>query len=252
MLAPGKRLLFLTLWAHPTVVLIATTFTGTYTPGTDTAWGIGGGQWTVNYQQVSTTFWPLTKFYAPVAVLTFSRWLGTNEWVFETVARNDIQADWDNQPPYEYAGTPYAGGDPNDPAHLNGGPNSNGGSVTDNPPDRNYPAYSGTDTANNVRPMSSMSDTLMAIVTRNILAANIGVSPVQGDTAGTLGGNNFVSAFVAYHAIWYQSFAFQSCQIGFHTHVGYSLTLAQCQEALCIQLQAAINLLGGSVTQPCS
>ena len=54
-----------------------------------------------------------------------------------------------------------------------------------------------------------------------------------------------------YHAVWYQNYKPSTCKYGFHTHVGYALSLDVCKRALCIQLVTTIKELGGNPTKPC-
>ncbi len=238
------------------VVLIATNFSQDkqgdtcYIKDTDQSWDAGTGQWTVNYQQVSTTFWPLALYHKPVAVMTFSRNVQFTGWQFETLVRNDVQSVWRTGSTVVFAGTPFEGGAANDPAHQAGRPNSNGGTVSGSPPDRNFPSWAVA--GNPSRGLSADSTNLIAAIKTAITSASIGVTPVDGFSAGTGGGESFVSSFVAYHAVWYQASYPSNCKIGFHTHVDYGLTLAQCQTALCLQLKAAIKYLGGSTTGTCT
>ena len=138
---------------------------------------------------------------------------------------------------------------PTDPAHQAGRPNSNGGTVSGFPPDRNFASWAVAGDPS--RGLSADSTNLIAAIKTAITSAGIGVTPVDGFSAGTGGGESFVSSFVAYHAVWYQASYPSTCKIGFHTDVDYGLTLAQCQTALCLQLKAAIKYLGGSTTGTC-
>jgi hypothetical protein len=230
-----------------------------YDPAEDQTWGTGTGNWPVKYHEVSTTFWKLVERHDPVAILTFTRDAWSFEWLFELGVRNNKNALSDGPPPFRgdkwksAAGQwPYIGGAANDPAKAAGRPNQPNAPIPNNPPDTTIAACTSDADTNGKRSISVGSAALVTQIKADLLAAFPMGPLVTGDSEMGNYPDNYVSSFVGYHAVWYQSFKPTKCLYAFHTHVGYKLSLADCKKAFCIQLVATIKKLGGTVTQPCA
>lgn len=221
-------------------------------------WGTGSGPWMVKYHNVSQVFWRLVELYTPAAVLTFSRDKSDIVWAFETLVRNNSNGFTDgplgkgDRWKSSVGEFPYVGGAEDDPAAAPGRPNAGRPPILNSPPDTNIDASTGPGGASSQRGVQADSRTLI----RNVASALGAAFPTtvlrtaELDDMGIYP-DNFVSAYVGYHAVWYQSFKPSTCKFAFHTHVGYELPLNVCQRALCIQLATTITALGGTVALPC-
>ncbi len=226
------------------IVLIATEFPSNPqvpyipNPAVEQNWGGGAGLWQVDYPVTSYTFWTLMKIYTPVAVMTTSRWIKDFSWRLEIGSTNLAQNLWDVTPQWNIGRPPNIGGSPSDSAL----PNVGHASIAGNPPDvtinsgvaRNIPA--------NVK---ALQVTIMNALKAQIAAADLAPdqpTKVQGDTTA-VPPDIYVSAFAGYHAVWYQAWRGSVCKAGWHTHVGYKVTLPTATKAIGIQLDELIKWL---------
>ena len=145
----------------------------------------GEGDFEVDYQDTSQDFWPIAADLAPIAIITFSLGYADNSWELERVNRNHAQWYDDYTPPYQ---------------------------PTPSPPDASLPAEE--------RRLSSLplDDVVAAIEVMNLEDADPYI-----DMGG--GGGGFLSEFIGYHGVWYQSLHDDPrdpdwCVAAGHVHVG--------------------------------
>jgi len=176
----------------------------------------GNGDLEVDYQDTSADWVRITNLIHPAAIITFSRGgTGTN-WEIEYRAKN--RATWVD----DYVA-------PRQP--------------TPSPPDSSLPAegirYS-------TLPMEQMRDAV-----RDQLP---GIGPFIDYDSPTLGGG-FLSEFIGYHGMWYQSMHARpddpnQCFAAGHIHVGIDTTLPAAMTATDISLRVLIDHLNSVVPEP--
>jgi len=177
--------------------------------------GQGSGDLEVDYQDTSADFWPIMDGLQPIAIITFSRSPAFSDWEVEQVNQN--HASWvdDFTPPL--------------------GP-------TPEPPDSSVPP-------NTVRystlPMQDVVDAIDVMSIPNTTA--------WIDTC--CGGGGYLSEFIGYHGVWYQSQHFNMsdpawCVAAGHLHVGGGNSLFRAQKVSKQVLRSVIryvdNVIGVS------
>lgn len=153
--------------------------------------GVGSGDFTVDYQDTSSDWWRITEEIKPVAIITFSWTPGRQEYNYrdwEVEARNRNRDSWTNDSvaPYQPDQVPPDGSVP-----------------------ANYVRYS-------TLPMQGIVDAVTAYggTTR----------PYIDDFSDDFGGT-FLSEYIGYHGLWYQSLHASPddtdwCAAAGHIHVG--------------------------------
>jgi hypothetical protein len=196
-------------------------------------WGTGAGDWQVLYHKTSSMFWNLVEAHNPVAIMTFSRGYAPPStlatWLLEKGATNLPNATWildDNN------NRPYVGGGLDDFAAQAGRPNASHSPTSGNPPDT-------TLTENDARLV--VSGVLDAIQTA-VSATDVVTCTIDSDNMGINTGDQFVSAYIGYHGVWYQQFV-DNCQVAFHTHVATNICTDNALTAFRAQLNALITWL---------
>jgi hypothetical protein len=178
----------------------------------------GNGDLEVDYQDTSQDWWRITNEIKPVAIITFSRGDNGQNWEIEYRAKN--RTTWID----DYVA-------PRQP--------------TPSPPDSSLPAegirYS-------TLPMEQIRDTL-----REQLPA---IDPFIDYDSPTLGGG-FLSEFIGYHGMWYQSLHASpddpnQCLAAGHIHVGIDTGLPSAQAATDITLRVLTDHLNTLVPEPTS
>ncbi|MBS1703276.1 MAG: hypothetical protein JST12_16550 [Armatimonadetes bacterium] len=217
----------------------------TYIPwvsGAFQSWGDGIGPWVVEYHTTSVNFWNLVQLYNPVAVMTFSRSNNDNDWILEKIVSNLPHNSWST----DFASKqPDIGGDCSDPAKMATRPNAPNNPITNNPPDTTTSAFVASGNPTGTRTVPAAVFTLQQSIATALTTQFPGgqVVPVTGHQMGVDPGDQYVSAYTGYLATWYQSAYSASCKAGFHTHVGFAITLANAQAAFATQLTTLINWL---------
>jgi hypothetical protein len=182
--------------------------------------GKGTGDFEVDYQDTSPDWWRITAEVRPVAIITFS-WTPGNAGHggkdWELEVKNKNRTNW--SPDYEAPFYPDV-----------------------NPPDGSVPAgYERT-------------STLPLWPIRVALAqAQVGVSAYL-DT-GT--GGTFLSEYIGYHGLWYQSIHSDPndpswCVAAGHIHVGQNVTIAEGFAATEVTLRTLIDYVDTIVPEPAS
>ncbi|MEM9007440.1 MAG: hypothetical protein AAGE59_28435 [Cyanobacteria bacterium P01_F01_bin.86] len=212
------------------LVTIATEFPDNVEPTSN--WGGGTGFWTVDYPLTSYTFWKLMKAYTPCALMTTSRNTSDKRWVMEIGATNLPRNSWTILS-WNQDRPPYIGGSDSDPALPNAGCNSKRG----NPPDA-------TVNQNTIRyvtaEVSVLQQIIINVLNKKFTAEQL-VSEKDTEVQGT-GSDSYVSAFVGYHAVWYNAWS-AACRVGWHTHVGFEMTAETASKAIKLQLHELIKWL---------
>ena len=157
--------------------------------------GQGSGDFEVDYQDVSADFWPIAEGVRPIAIITFSRGFGDGSWEVERVNRNHGSWVDDYTPPLQ---------------------------PTPSPPDASL--------ATNAIRYSSLplEDVVDAM---EVMSLN-GAEPYI-DMGG--GGGGYLSEFIGYHGVWYQSLHSDPadpawCVAAGHVHVGAMNSLFRCKK----------------------
>ena len=168
--------------------------------------GQGMGDLEVDYQDTSEDFWRIADSLKPIAVITFSRGLLDYKWEIEWNNRNLAQWGDDYSAPFQ---------------------------PTPSPPDNSVPA--GT-IRNSTLPVQDLLDAINAATLANITP--------WVDFAGDGGG--FLSEFIGYHGVWYQSLHDDPadpawCVAAGHVHVGSFMNLVKAVRALHQTLRATIR-----------
>jgi len=168
--------------------------------------GQGTGDLEVDYQDTSGDFWPIANGHQPIAIITFSRSPTFSDWEVEQVNRNHAHWVDDFTPPLR---------------------------PTPEPPDSTVPS-------NHIRfstlPMQDVVDAIDVMSLPNTTA--------WIDTGG--GGGGYLSEFIGYHGVWYQSQHFNMsdpawCVAAGHLHVGGGNSLFRAQKVSKQVLRAVIR-----------
>ncbi len=176
---------------------------------------VGHGDFTVDYQDTSADWWRITSEVNPVAIITFSR-TDQRANYWEMETINRNWGSWNG----DYVA-------PRQP--------------TPSPPDSGYPV-------NTSRPSTLPVQEIRSAIT----AANLGLL-AHVDTIS--GGGRFLSEFIAYHGVWYQSLhsdpndPFYSVAAG-HIHVGGGVSTAIARQALDITLRELITHVDSVLSVP--
>jgi hypothetical protein len=176
----------------------------------------GNGDFEVDYQDTSEDWWRIANEIKPVAIITFSRGSSGANWEIEARTRN--RTSWVNDYVAPFQPTPA-------------------------PPDSSVPANT---TRFSTLPMTQMRD--------NVNAASLGFSAFIDSTSSSLAGG-FLSEFIGYHGMWYQSIhasptdPYQTFAAG-HIHVGIDTPLAGAMSATDISLRTLIAQLDAVVPEP--
>ena len=156
-----------------------------YFPEFPNGLGQGVGDLEVDYQDTSADFWPLADNLKPVAVITYSRGWVDNSWEVEWVNRN--HSNWTDDYTAPLQPTPA-------------------------PPDASIAPGA---IRNSALPVQDVVDALVAM--------NLNGAEIYIDLGG--GGGGFLSEFIGYHGVWYQSLHADPadpawCVAAGHVHVG--------------------------------
>ena len=179
--------------------------------------GKGEGDLEVDYQDTSEDFWRIVEEVRPVAIITFSRGFNDRSWEVEKLQRN--LDDW--IPDYEAPFQP-----------------------TVSPPDQSVPAGYVRESS---LPMRRIRDAVNADPDLDVDA--------YIDRTGFGGG--FLSEFIAYHGVWYQSLhadpsdPYYTVAAG-HIHVGSQLRRAEGRRATELTLDALTVYLDNQLPEPSS
>ncbi len=206
-------------------------------------WGRGQGQWTVDYPDTSKVFWELMQQYNPVAVMTTSRYYNTKEWVLEIGAKNLGNTNW-TMFSWNQGRPPFMGGATNDPARVAGRPNAGLNTIVDAPPDATRAADPTTDDVIGLKISANVEDIHLKVIDKlklHFSEADLKPKP-NGQFQGVNPDDRYVSAFAGYHALWYDAWK-PSCRAGWHTHVGFGISVADASEAIKLQLDVMIQWL---------
>jgi hypothetical protein len=178
----------------------------------------GEGDFEVDYQDTSSDWWRITADVDPLAIITFS-WtpgkFGQGGKDWEIENRNRNRTSWTN----DYSA-------PFQPSKI--------------PPD------------DSIAPGASRFTTLPKNEIRDAVnAAGLGLNSYIDDT----GGGTFLSEYIGYHGLWYQSLhnspadPFQCFAAG-HVHVGQNVTVEQGRLATEITLDMLMNYLDTVIPAP--
>ena len=169
--------------------------------------GQGTGDLEVDYQDTSADFWPIADGHQPIAIVTFSRSYAPNsDWEVERVNRNHQEWVDDFTPPLR---------------------------PTPEPPDASVPpGYIRYCTL----PMQDIVDAIDVM--------NIPNTTAWIDMTG--GGGGYLSEFIGYHGVWYQSLHFNMndpawCVAAGHVHVGGGSSLFRAKKVSKQVLRAVIR-----------
>ncbi len=177
--------------------------------------GQGEGDLEVDYQDTSADFWRIVEEVRPVAIITFSRGFNDNSWEIEKLQRNLDEWIPDYQAPFQ---------------------------PTVSPPDQSVPAGFVRESS---LPMRKI---------RNAVDDEPGIDVDARIDARGFGGG-FLSEFIAYHGVWYQSLhadpsdAFWNVAAG-HIHVGSQVSLADGRRATELTLGALTTYLDNQLPEP--
>lgn len=177
--------------------------------------GQGEGDLEVDYQDTSEDFWRIVEEVRPVAIITFSRGFNDNSWEIEKLQRNLDEWIPDYTAPFQ---------------------------PTVSPPDQSVPAGFVRESS---LPMRRIRDAVNG-------DPDLGVDAAI-DRTGFGGG--FLSEFMAYHGVWYQSLhadpsdAFWNVAAG-HIHVGSQVSRAEGRLATELTLGALTTYLDNQLPEP--
>ncbi len=168
---------------------------------------VGTGDFTVDYQDTSSDWWRITDQVKPVAIITFSRGSSGSNWEVEYRTKN--RATWINDYVAPFQPTP-------------------------SPPDSSVPAET-------IR----FSSLPMQKIVTGVNNANLGINAFIDSTSTDLAGG-FLSEFIGYHGMWYQSIHQAAndpsqCVAAGHIHVGIDTPLAGAVTATEISLRELIT-----------
>lgn len=168
---------------------------------------VGTGDFTVDYQDTSSDWWRITDQVKPVAIITFSRGSSGSNWEVEYRTKN--RATWINDYVAPFQPTP-------------------------SPPDSSVPAET-------IR----FSSLPMTKIVSSVNNANLGINAFVDSTSSDLAGG-FLSEFIGYHGMWYQSIHQNAndpsqCVAAGHIHVGIDTPLAGAVTATEISLRELIS-----------
>jgi hypothetical protein len=178
----------------------------------------GNGDFEVDYQDTSADWARITDEIKPLAIITFSRGSGGSNWEIEWRGKNRTSWIDDYVAPFE---------------------------PTPSPPDPSVPAET---IRFSTLPMENIRDA--------VNNANLGINAFIDTDSPNLGGG-FLSEFIGYHGMWYQSQhasasdPFQNFAAG-HIHVGINTPLAGAMTATDISLRELIGHLNTVVPEPAS
>jgi hypothetical protein len=180
----------------------------------------GEGDFEVDYQDTSYDWWRITAEVRPVAIITFS-------WTSGTSGNN--RKDWELEK-FNYNRTWWTDDyePPLQPDQI--------------PPDPTWPA--GWSRRSSL-PLESIRDA--------VNAANVGPKAyIDGD-----GGGTFLSEYIGYHGLWYQSIHKLStdpswCVAAGHIHVGQNVTIQEGFAATEVTLRALLSYVDTIVPEPTS
>ncbi|MDX9912575.1 MAG: hypothetical protein RBS39_12160 [Phycisphaerales bacterium] len=181
----------------------------------------GNGDLEVDYQDTSADFWRIVEEVRPVAIITFSRGSARANWELERINRNWETWIDDYEAPFQ-------------PTDENGVPGR---------PDKTVPADYIRETS---LPVNSIIDAVRA-------TGAIPSSSVFVDETG--GGGQFLSEFIAYHGVWYQSMhsdpsdPYWTVAAG-HIHVGVNTSLSAAMTATDATLRALTDYLDTVIPAP--
>ena len=187
-------------------------------PGGTTINPKGNGDLEVDYQDTSLDWWRIANDIKPLAIITFSRGSAGSNWEVEYRGKN--RAVWANDYLAPLQPTPA-------------------------PPDASVPAET---IRFSTLPMTQIRDA--------VANANLGINSFIDFNSSTLGGG-FLSEFIGYHGMWYQSIhaspddPFQTFAAG-HIHVGISTPLPAAMTATDLSLRELITHLNTVVPEPAS
>lgn len=178
----------------------------------------GEGDFEVDYQDTSADWWRITSDIKPCAIITFS-WtsgrLTNGQKDWEIENRNRNRTTWTN----DYEG-------PRQPDKI--------------PPD------------DSIAPNASRFSSLpKANIQNAVNAAGLGLTAYVDDA----GGGNFLSEYIGYHGLWYQSLhsspddPYQTFAAG-HIHVGAKVTTAEGRLATEITLDQLMDYLDTVIPAP--
>jgi len=176
----------------------------------------GNGDFEVDYQDTSSDWWRITDIVKPVAIITFSRGANGSNWEVEYRTKN--RAVWVNDYTAPFQPTP-------------------------SPPDSSVPAET-------IR----YSTLPMQTIVNSVNSANLGISAFIDSNSSTLAGG-FLSEFIGYHGMWYQSLHSSSSDpywtvAAGHIHVGINTPLAAATTAAEISLRDLISYVDTQVPAP--
>lgn len=177
---------------------------------------VGTGDFTVDYQDTSRDWARITQQVNPVAIITFSR--GSNGSNWEVEARTKNRTTWVSDYVAPFQPTP-------------------------SPPDSSVPAE-----------YIRFNSLPMQNIVNSVNQANLGISAFIDSTSPDLAGG-FLSEFIGYHGMWYQS-AHQSpsdanqCVAAGHIHVGIDTPTDMAITAAEISLRELIAYVDTQVPTP--
>jgi hypothetical protein len=169
--------------------------------------GRGMGDLEVDYQDTSADFWPIADGLAPVAVITFSRGANNFSWELERNQYNRPEASWVSDYDAPFKPTP-------------------------SPPDDSVPVW---------------HKRLSTLPVKDIVdAVNDAALGIDAFVCFTGAGGGFLSEFIAYHGVWYQSIHEDPsdpahCVTAGHVHVGQMISWDVAEEATEITLRTVID-----------
>ncbi len=185
-------------------------------PGGVTANPKGNGDLEVDYQDTSEDWWRIADQVKPVAIITFSRGSAGSNWEVEDRTANRI--NWIN----DYLA-----------------------------PLRPTPAPPDSSVAGNFIRHSTLPETQIRDA---VNAAGLGVNAFVDTSSTTLAGG-FLSEFIGYHGMWYQSIhagasdPYQTVAAG-HIHVGINTPLTSAMAATDISLRELITRVNTLTPEP--
>jgi len=179
--------------------------------------GQGAGDLEVDYQDTSADFWPIADSIQPVAIITFSRSYALHsDWEVERVNKNHAMWVDDFTPPLR---------------------------PTPEPPDASVPpGYVRYSTL----PMQDVVDAIDVM--------NINNTTAWIDIGG--GGGGYLSEFIGYHGVWYQSQHFNVsdpawCVAAGHVHVGAGGSLFRAKKVSKQVVRAVIRYVDEVIGVSC-
>ncbi len=177
---------------------------------------VGTGDFTVDYQDTSSDWWRITDQVKPVAIITFSRGSNGSNWEMEYRTKNRTTWVGDYVAPFQ---------------------------PTPSPPDASVPAET-------IR----FSSLPMQNIVNSVNSAGLGINAFIDSTSPDLAGG-FLSEFIGYHGMWYQSLhqsasdAYQTVAAG-HIHVGINTPVAAATTAAEISIRQLINYVDSVLPSP--